>query len=413
MEIEADLLIENAAQVFTAREGRGAPEVLEGATVAVRDREIAWLGPASTAREHVRVSGSTEVVDASECVVTPGFIDPHTHVVFAGSRPREFQWRLQGRPYLEILEQGGGILSTVQSVRQADESTLVAQTLPRLARMLAFGITTCEVKSGYGLDVDTELKMLRVVRTLGQRQPIRLVPTFLGAHAVPAEFAGRRDEYVDLVRGEMLDSVTRDGLASGCDVYVEKAAFSTAQAERVLERARDAGLTLHVHAGQFTDLGGPEMAARLGGSSVDHLDVISDSGLEAMAAAGSVAVLLPGACVSLAQPPPRVERFREAGVHVALATDCNPGTSYTENLPLMAFVAVTQMGMTCEEGLYAITRHAARALGLPDGAGTISRGARADLLVHDASDWREILYHFGVTHVRDVFVGGRRADLPG
>jgi imidazolonepropionase len=217
---------------------------------------------------------------------------------------------------------------------------------------------------------------------------------------------------VTLVIEEMLPAVVEEGLAKACDVYIEKGVFDTAQAERILRAARDAGLDIHVHAGQFADLGGPEMAADMGALSVDHLDVVSDAGLAAMARSETVAVMLPGAAISLGQQPPGLERFLEAGVTVALATDLNPGTSYTENLPLMAFMSVTSMGLPCPASILAITRHAARAAGLKAPDGTLAPGARADLLIHDVTDWREILYHFGVTHVSQVFIAGKPVERP-
>jgi imidazolonepropionase len=392
--MRADLVIRNASQVVTCL---GDPGVIEGGAVAVRDGKVVGVD------RELEVEG--EVLDARGGVVTPGFVDPHTHVVFAGSRPREFEWRLEGRPYLEILGEGGGILATVRAVREADGDRLVAESLPRILRMLSFGVTTVEVKSGYGLDVEAELKILRAIRTLGELVPVRLVPTFLGAHAFPPEYGDDHEGYVELVIREMIPRVVEEGLARGCDVYVDRGVFDADQAERILRAGKDAGLGVHVHAGQFEDRGGPEMAAGLGALSVDHLDVISDRGLEMMAEAGSVAVMLPGASVSLGQEPPRVERIQEAGVTVALATDCNPGTSYTENLPLMAFEGCTRMGLSVSDAMLGITRNAARAIGVQ--GGTIEEGARADLVIHGVGDWREILYHFGVTHVRDVLVAGR------
>ncbi len=409
MSMTADLVVRHATQIFTAEEGTIQNLIIRNGAIAVQGSSVVWVGFDTDLEHSVEMTSSTIQIDASGCVVTPGFIDPHTHVVFAGSRFQEFEWRLEGKPYLEIMAEGGGILSTVKAVRAATEEALITQSMSRLNRMLAFGVTTCEAKSGYGLDLPSELKLLRVIRALSSLQPVKLVPTFLGAHTVPQEFAKDRNAYVDLVVNEMLPAVIEARLATGCDVYIEEGAFDPQQSERILRAARDGGLSLHAHAGQFSDLGGTEMAARLGASSVDHLDVISQDGLDAMAEAGTVAVLLPGAAASLGLRPPRAERFLEAGVRVALATDCNPGTSYTENLLLMAFIAATAMGLSCADSLRAITSMAARAIGLAEPEGTIVAGASADLVIHSVEDWREILYHFGVTHARQVIIGGRIA----
>ncbi len=407
MKIKADLVVKNASQVFTSTGSPDGPDVVEKGCVAVAGDLVAWVGKTEQMTNEIEVSPETAVIDAAGGVVTPGFVDPHTHAVFAGSRPLEFEWRLSGRPYLDILSDGGGILATVKAVRQAGEDQLVQESLPRLQRLLDFGVTTCEVKSGYGLDVENELKLLRVVKRLASLTPMRILPTFLGAHTFPPEFKHDHEGYVNLVIDEMLPAVVEQNLALACDAYLERGVFDAHQTERILCAAMDAGLGIHVHAGQFEDLGGAEMAAGLGALSVDHLDVVSKEGLSAMARSGTVAVLLPGAAVSLGQQPPRVERFLEAGVTLALATDLNPGTSYTENLPLMAFISTTCMGLPCHASLLAITRHAARAVGLKEPEGTLSPGARADLLIHDVSDWREILYHFGVTHVSRVLIAGK------
>jgi imidazolonepropionase len=292
-------------------------------------------------------------------------------------------------------------------VREVSDDQLVEESLPRLRRMLGFGTTTCEVKSGYGLDPDNEMKILRAASRLDSVQPVKIVPTFLGAHAFPPEYEDDHEGYVDLVIEKMIPLVAREKLASACDAYVDKGVFSTEQAGRIFQAARDHGLAVHIHAGQFEDLGGPELAASMGALSADHLDVVSDEGLEAMARQGCIAVMLPGASVSLGQEPPRVERMIEAGVKVALATDCNPGTSYSENLSLMAFMACTRMGLPVDSALVAITRHAAAALGLAENEGTITARATADLVVHGVADWREILYHFGVSHVRHVVIDGK------
>ncbi|MBI2897698.1 MAG: imidazolonepropionase [Deltaproteobacteria bacterium] len=388
----------------SAGEHPGLGIVLEGA-VAARAGRVLWVGPASNAGS-VPALDSTVWIDARGGVVTPGLIDPHTHAVFAGSRHEEYEARLAGRPYLEILAAGGGILSTVRATRAASDRELVELTRARLDRMLALGVTTAELKSGYGLGVEAELRLLRIAREAGAAHPIRVVTTLLGAHALPDEHRHDRAGYVRLVIDEMIPEAARQGLADACDVYLERAAFSLDEARAILLAARKAGLGTKLHAGQFNDLGGGELAAELGALSADHLEELGDEGLRAMVAAGVVGVLLPGAALSLRGRFPDARRLLDAGLRVALATDCNPGTSHTENLPLMATLAVSQMGMTIDEALVGVTASAARALGLDD-AGAIAPGHRADLTVWDVPDFRCLVYHFGVPHAARVIAGGR------
>jgi imidazolonepropionase len=326
--------------------------------------------------------------------------------VFAGSRHLEFGMRMRGATYLEILAAGGGIHATVAATRAAALEELVASALPRLARALSFGVTTMEIKSGYGLDVDTEIKMLEAVRLLGERQPIRVVPTFLGAHVVPKEHAAARQGYVDLLTGAVIPEVARRGLAVACDVFCDRGAFDLAEARAILEAGRAHGLRPKIHAGQFTDLQGPELIAELGGLSADHLEVISDAGAAAMARAGVVAVLLPGAAFSLRDTFPDGRRLADAGVRVALATDDNPGSSRTENLPLMASMGAARMGLTCAEAWRGVTVNAAAALGLEGEAGFLKPGRRADAVILSIPDFRSLIYHFGVNHSAAVLVGG-------
>jgi imidazolonepropionase len=410
---QVDLIVRGAAQLLTmepalanAKEGDAdAHEVgaILGGALAIRDGVVADVGP----EERIRDTYDAErTLDAGGGVVCPGLVDPHTHAVFAGSRHLELGMRMRGATYLEILAAGGGIHATVAATRAAALDDLVATALPRLDRALRFGVTTMEVKSGYGLDLDTELKMLEAVRALNGRQPIRLVPTFLGAHVVPKELAERRREYVDLIKHGVIPAVARRGLAEACDVFLDRGAFDAAEAREILEAGRAHGLRPKLHAGQFTDLGGPELVAELGGLSADHLEVISDAGITAMAAAGVVAVLLPGAAFSLRDAFPNGRRLADAGVKVALATDDNPGSSRTENLPLMASMGAARMGLTCAEAWRAITVNAATALGRSHEIGRLVPGMRADAAILRIPDFRVLIYHFGVNHTEAVIAGG-------
>jgi len=411
---KADLVIHGARQLLTmdpslASDPDGDPEARE--LGAIRDGALAALDglvvDVGTSEKILDLYDGATVLDASECVVTPGFVDPHTHTIFAGSRHMEFGVRMRGGTYLDILAAGGGIHSTVEATRLASEDELVRLARPRLDRALGFGVTTMEIKSGYGLDIDTELKILSAVARLDGAHPVRLIPTYLGAHVVPLAFKDDRAGYVRMVIEEAIPRVAEEGLAAACDVYLDEGAFSPEEAERILLAARAAGLALKIHAGQFTDKGGPELIARLGGLSADHLEVVSDAGVAAMSAAGVVANLLPGAAFSLRDGFPSGRRFIEAGVRVALATDNNPGSSRTENLPLMASMGAARMGLTCAEAVRAITANAAAALGMEDRVGGLRPGQNADAVLLAIPDFRALLYHFGVNHTATVVAGGR------
>jgi len=377
--------------------------VVPGGGLAVAGGRIIDAGTGEKIRDTYR--GAREI-DAGGRVVLPGLVDPHTHAVFSGSRHLEFGLRMRGAGYLEILAAGGGIHSTVAATRGATHAGLVTETLPRLARALSFGVTTMEVKSGYGLDLDTEIRMLEVVAELDRRQPVRLVPTYLGAHVVPREFADRRGDYLSLMIDRALPEIVRRGLARACDVYVDDGAYTIDEARALLEAAAGAGLAVKIHAGQFTDQGGPELVAGLGGLSADHLEVISDAGVAALAASGTVANLLPGAAMCLRDRFPDGRRLVDAGVTVALATDNNPGSSRSENLPLMAQLGATRMGLTVAEAIRGVTINAARALGLEREAGSLLPGRSADILISTVSDFRALLYHFGVNHTATVVAAG-------
>ena len=414
MKKEIDIILENASQVLTLdpsssgqcesdQEARELGVIPNGA-VAVGGGKILDVGSNERIRESYRAK---ERIDASGCIVTPGLVDPHTHLVFAGSRHLEFGLRMRGATYHEILEAAGGIHATVQSTRDASLDVLVDLARPRLENLLRFGVTTAEVKSGYGLDRETELKMLQAIRILDRKQPVRLVATYLGAHVVPLEYRDKRDTYLDIIILEMIPEVARQGLADAVDVFLDEGAFTKDEARAVLLAAKENGLKLKIHAGQFTDQGGPELIAELGGLSADHLEVISDKGIEAMAEAGVVANLLPGAAFSLRDHFPSGRRLVDGGVEVALATDDNPGTSRTENLPLMAAMGVTQMGLTVAEAWRGITTSAAKALGMQGEVGAIIPGMRGDLAIFSVPDFRAFVYHFGHNHTEAVIADGQ------
>jgi imidazolonepropionase len=401
--MNAHLVIHGAAQVMCPARLRDLAAG-ERTTVVVRDGRIDWVGPAAAVPP---LPPGTEVIDASGKVVLPGLVDSHTHLLFAGSREDEFEQRLRGRTYQEISAAGGGILATVKRVRAATKEELKALARPRLERMLRLGVTTVEVKSGYGLALANEIKCLEAIAELNAEGPWELVPTFLGAHAVPAEFRNDRNGYLRLLVDEMLPEIARQGLAEFCDVFCEAGVFSLEESERILTRARDLGFRLKMHADELTPLGGARLAARMGAVSADHLLCIDDAGIDALARAGTVATLLPGTAFFLGMPHAPARRLIERGVTVALASDCNPGTCPTENLPLVGTMACTQMKMLPGETLEALTLHAAAALGRADRLGSIEVGKQADLVILDVPDFRHLFYHFGVNHVWRVIKRGR------
>jgi imidazolonepropionase len=407
------LVITNAAQVVCVTRGgervrRGDAmadvAVIHHGSVITNGDRIAWVGLAA---ELPPLPPDAAVLDAAGKIVLPGFIDSHTHLIFAGSREDEFEQRLRGATYQEIAALGGGINATVRRVRAASRDKLKALARPRLERMLGFGVTTVEVKSGYGLAAADERKCLEAVAELNAEGPWELVPTFLGAHAVPPEFRDDRDGYLRLLTDAMLPEVARSRLAEFCDVFCETGVFSLDESRRILSRARDLGLRLKLHADELTALGGAALAAELGAVSADHLLCINEAGIDALAASGTVATLLPGTAFFLGVPSAPARRLIERGVAVALASDCNPGTCPTENLPLIGAMACTQMRMLPAEAVTAATLNAAAAVGRADRIGSIEPGKQADLIVCDVSDYRRLFYHFGVNHVERVIKRGR------
>ncbi len=376
------------------------PDIVDGA-IAVRAGRIAWLGPRAQA------PAATVVHDGGGRWLTPGLIDCHTHIVYAGSRADEFEARLNGASYEDIARAGGGIMATVRATRSASAHELLRQSLPRVAALLAEGVTTLEIKSGYGLDLASEIKLLGAARRVGQLMPVEVVTTFLGAHALPPEFAGRADDYIDMLCRDMLPAVAQAGLADAVDAFCERIGFSAAQAERVFAAARALGLPVKLHAEQLSDQGGAALVARFKGLSADHLEHLGAAGIAAMAAAGTVAVLLPGAYYFLrdTQPPP-VAALRQVGVPMALATDCNPGTSPLTSILLAMNMACTLWRLTPREALAGCTVHAARALGRHATTGSLEVGKRADFALWDIARPADLAYAMGLNPCRMVVNAG-------
>ena len=415
--IQADLIIEGAAELLTlggaaSRPRRGAEMrdlgILRRGALAVRRGKIVWIGPTADLLTAVRPLAFCKTIDAYGKTVMPGLVDPHTHLVFAGSRENEFAMRIQGKTYQEIAAAGGGINATVAATRTANKVDLKAAARRALDMMLALGTTTVEAKSGYGLDVVNEIKILEVIRELDEDGPMTVVPTFMGAHETPPEFRQNPEAYVDLVITRMIPMVASRKLARFCDVFCETGVFNVQQTERIFRAAQAVGLELRVHADELTDLGGGAMAARMKARTADHLLYVNDDGIQAMAEAGVIAVLLPGTAYFLhLQRYARARDMIAAGVPVALATDFNPGSCMTESLPLILSLACTQMRMLPAEAITAATINAAWAIGEHDCVGSLEIGKHADLLVLSAPSHEHLCYHFGVNLVETVVKNGK------
>lgn len=379
---------------------------IENGAIAAADGRVAWLGPMAEL-PGATVELADEVLDGEGQWVLPGLIDCHTHIVHAGDRANEFEMRLEGATYEAIARAGGGIVATVRATRAASEDELVSIAAERLQPWLAEGVTTIEVKSGYGLDAETELKMLRAARRLAVELPIDVRTTFLGLHALPPDYADRRDAYVDLICGSVLPAAAREGLVDAVDAYCESIGFTPAETERVFAAAEALGLPVKLHADQLSDGGGAALVAGRRGLSADHIEWTSDEGIEAMARGGTVAVLLPGAFYFLRETRlPPVEALRAHGVPIAIASDCNPGTSPARSLLLMLNMACTLFRLTPEEAIAGVTRNAARALGLHD-RGVLAVGKRADLTFWRIGRPAELAYTIGSRRCALVVRGGR------
>jgi imidazolonepropionase len=418
--IKASTVIRNIGQLVTIAqqpiaEATGPLQVISNAALAVHDGVIVWIGSNDLVETMFQqdtdsLADGITIVDAQGVVVTPGLVDSHTHLVFAGDRAEEFHLRRAGVSYGELLAQGHGIITTVNATRNTDAETLTELAISRLNTMRHYGTTTVEVKTGYGLDKITEETCLRIINNLTayeasstrEYSQVRVVPTFLGAHVVPPEYRERRSEYVDLIVDEMLPSFV--GLARFCDVFCEREAFSLEECRRILTRAKGLGYALKLHADQLSPSGGAKLAAELGATSADHLDFAGDADLDAMREAGVVATLLPGCSYTLRSPYPAARRFIDRGLRVALATDFNPGTSYSENMQMMLGLAMSSMGMSLEEGLMATTINGARALAMQDSIGSIEVGKRCELAFWSIRDYHQIGYHFGINLIQSVLV---------
>lgn len=415
MTVYADLVVQNISQLLTL-DGPAAPRTgpemeqlgaISGAALAVASGQVVWAGPAQDFEDNVRTDASTRRVDAENNAVLPGFIEPHTHLVFGGTREDEFSKKIAGVPYMQIAAEGGGIKRTVRDTRNASEDTLLSTGRQRVRDALRLGITTIEVKSGYGLEMDTEMKILRVASQLNAVTPVTIVNTFLGAHEIPEDRS--KSDYLDDVCTRMIPRVADENLAEFCDVFCEKGVYTPEEAERVLRTGLEHGLKPKIHADQMTPGGGAELAGRIGAVSADHLDYTGPGGMKALADAGVVGVLLPGAVffLGLNQYPP-ARKMISAGVPIALSTDFNPGSCMSLNLHLMMTIACVRCRMTIAETITAVTHNAACAIDRQETTGSLTPGKQADFVILDCPNFEMIPYHFGHNHVRHVFCRGRQ-----
>ena len=426
--IEADLIIKGASEVLTCKEdardaqGRLAVGCIRDGAVAARDGRIIWVGTEAALMEEVRLVRGGEMLDADGRVVMPGLVECHSHLAWAGDRADEFQMRVAGATYQQVQEAGGGIASTVEDTRKAGDDVLRALARKRLDRFMRYGVTTVEAKSGYGLSLEQEIRLLEVYRDVSLAHPVDVVPTLLGAHVVPVEYTDRADDYVKLIIKKMIPQAAKKKLARFCDAFCERGAFTVDQCRRILEAGLENDLLPKLHADQLSYMGGTEMAAELGAVSVDHLDHVADAGIAALTSVSGgkrapIAVLLPGATFFLGEggyAPAR--KMLDAGVRVALSTDFNPGSSPTQNLWLMATMGCSQLRMTAEEVIRAITIDAAAAIALDSEIGSLEVGKKADILILDYSRGVEVPYRYGMNPVWRVYKDGRRVvkrDNPG
>jgi len=407
------LLLTNIRQLVTVRSG-GKPfkaghamrdlSVIDNASVLIEDGFIRWIGTAGDFS--TTLDADADTIDCSAYIALPGFVDAHTHALFAGSRENEFAMRSEGKTYQEIASQGGGILSSVQATRAATKKELKKSTSRRLDAMMKHGTTTVEIKSGYGLSEDAEIKMLEAISELANEHFMTIRSTFLGAHALPPEYREKRSEYISLLCERMMPHIAKRKLAQFCDVFCESGYFSLDESRHILEEARKHGLGLKLHADEFTSLGGTQLAAELEAASVDHLEHISDDAIRALAGRKTIAVILPGVSFFLRNPYAPVRKLIDAGIPVAIASDFNPGSCMSFSMPLMMTIACTQMSMTPEEAITASTLNGAAALGVSDQYGSIEAGKRADIILFDVPNYRYLLYHFGTNHAAKIIKHG-------
>ena len=408
---EVDLVIKNAGEILTLSSSfkdESELGIIRNGAVAIKEGKVLWVGKTGDLPKEFGLSKEGREIDATGKVVMPGLIDSHTHLVFAGSRESEFEQRIQGLSYLELSERGGGILSTVEATRKASFEELFSLGKRRLDRMISKGVTTIEAKSGYGLSLPDEMKILKVMKALKGIHPMDIVPTFLGAHTVPKEFRNDRAGYMDLLTEEMIPKVAHEGVAEFCDVFCEEKAFTLEESKKILETGKRYGLKPKIHADQLSPGGGAELAAEVGAFSADHLEYVSQEGIKKMAEKGVIAVLLPGASffLSMKKVPP-VREMIEKGIRISIATDLNPGSSMTESLPLMMTMGCTMFKMIPKEVIQATTLHAAKSMGREKESGSLEVGKQADILLLDIPNYRYLPYHFGVDHTEYVIKCGK------
>ncbi len=414
-EKKATLLIKNIGQLVTMagpapRIGDQLKDIglIENGGIAAAGNEILAVGLSKEVEGQTPLAEGCTVIDAKGAVVTPGLIDPHTHPVFAKTRENEFEMRIQGKSYMEIAQAGGGIRASVRDLRTTSKQVLQDKTRERLDRMLRHGTTTIEAKSGYGLSTESEIKQLEIIQNLNEKHPIDLIPTFLGAHEVPDEYRDRREEYIEIINNDMLPKVMEGRLAEFSDIFTEEGVYNIEESRRIQQAAKKAGLKLKFHADELKSVGGAELAAEMGAISADHLVYISENGIKAIAASGTVAVLLPGTTFSLGgkQYAP-ARKMIEEGVVIALSTDCNPGSSYSESMPFMASLAGLELKMTAAEALSAMTVNAACAIDRRGKIGQLQTGLAADMVLWQMNDYREMPYHYAVNLVSRVVKAGK------
>ncbi|UJL46087.1 imidazolonepropionase [Virgibacillus sp. NKC19-16] len=407
--MSVDTLITNIGQLLTMDKkgpvkGSAMNElpVLENQAIGIKDGKIEWIGASKDAGD----LKAEKKIDAGGKLVTPGLVEAHTHLVFGGSREEEMALKQQGIPYLEILKRGGGILATVNATRKASFEELLKKALFHLDRMAMHGITTVEAKSGYGLDKETELKQLRIAKAAGEQHPLDLVSTFLGAHAIPPEYKQDPEAFLDQM-SELFEAIKAENLAAFVDIFTETGVFSVEQSRRYLQKAKDKGFGVKIHADEIDPLGGTELAVEMGAISGDHLAVASDAGIKALAASDTVGVILPGTSFYLGKDMySRARGMVDAGAAVAISTDFNPGSSVTENLQLIMSIAALKLKLSPAEIWHAVTVNAAHAIGKGDVAGSIARGRKADVVIWDAANYMYIPYHYGVNHAKTVIKNG-------
>lgn len=397
----------NGANFKVKEDMRQVCEITDGAIIY--DEKILWVGPTSELDSIIneRKYNCSEIVDLRGKTLIPGFVDPHTHLIFGGNRANEFARRLEGATYVQIAEEGGGIQSTVRATRQASQADLVANGKKLLLNAIKHGTVGFEIKSGYGLSTEAELKSLKAINKLIEEFPVHISTTFLGAHDFPPEYQDKRDEYVDLICNEMLPLVAKENLADYCDAFVDKGYYTLEQGEKIFNKAKELGMKIKMHADELADVGAASLAAKVGAISADHLLFVNDEGIEALKSAGTVATLLPGTSFFIRMPHANARKIIESGVITALSTDCNPGSSFTENMQMILWLATINLKMTAEEALVAATLNSAHAIEQSHNLGSLEIGKEASFIILDVSSYKEMFYHFGYNHVERVFIKGK------